>query len=270
MVPPGPPDEGGPRLARELQERAARALPAAHVELLGSWWLRHSPGCAWWVGSVLPHGEAAAADLPAMVAAAEAFSAARGAATTFQVCPGACPAGLDRVLAARRYRRHTPMSLQAAAVADVLARLTAGAPDGHAAGRHDVHLEERPAEDWWAVWRAGIHHGEGASRAAEERLLARVTAPSAFARATAGGEPVSIARAVADTGWSGVFDVVTLPHARGRGAASAVLAALARWAKSQGCSGLYLQVERDNAAALRLYARAGFREVAAYHYRERL
>ncbi len=263
------PSAGDPRLVTELQERAARALPAAHVEQLGSWWLRSSPGCAWWVGSVLPHGEAAAAGLPAMVAAAEAFSVARGGTATFQVCPGACPAGLDDVLAARGYRRHTPMSLQAAAVAEVLVRLPAGTHDAPAAGRHDVRLAEHPGEDWWAVWRAGIHHGEGADRTSEEALLGRVATPSALATATAGGEPVSIARAVADTGWAGVFDVVTLPHARGRGAASAVLAALAGWAEMQDCTGLYLQVERDNIAARDLYAEVGFAEVAAYHYRGR-
>ena len=253
-----------PEPVRFLQERAARALPAAHVELLGTWWLRSSPGCAWWVGSVLPHGEAAAADLPAMVAAAEAFSAARGAATTFQVCPGACPPDLDRILAERGYRRHTPMSLQAAAVAEV-----AAASFRPADVAPEVSLAEAPGEDWWTVWRAGIHHGEGAGRAAEEGLLARVAAPSAFATGVAGGEPVSIARAVADAGWAGVFDVVTLPHARGRGAARAVLGALAGWAQAHGCAGLYLQVERDNAAALGLYAKAGFREAGRYHYRER-
>jgi ribosomal protein S18 acetylase RimI-like enzyme len=46
-----------------------------------------------------------------------------------------------------------------------------------------------------------------------------------------------------------------------------VLAALARWAAERGARRLYLQVERDNPAALGLYARAGFRERYGYHYR---
>jgi ribosomal protein S18 acetylase RimI-like enzyme len=46
-----------------------------------------------------------------------------------------------------------------------------------------------------------------------------------------------------------------------------VLAALARWARARGAERLYLQVERENAVALRLYARAGFRERYRYHYR---
>lgn len=61
--------------------------------------------------------------------------------------------------------------------------------------------------------------------------------------------------------------MATLPGARGKGAARAVLAALAHWAAGQGADSMYLQVERDNAPAARLYDRAGFSELCAYHYR---
>jgi ribosomal protein S18 acetylase RimI-like enzyme len=46
-----------------------------------------------------------------------------------------------------------------------------------------------------------------------------------------------------------------------------VLAALAGWAGAHGASRMYLQVERDNMPARRLYERAGFREICGYHYR---
>jgi GNAT superfamily N-acetyltransferase len=91
-----------------------------------------------------------------------------------------------------------------------------------------------------------------------------VRQPSAYASVALGGEVVAVGRAVADTGWVGVFGMGTLPTARGRGAARAVLAALARWAEGDR---MYLQVERDNAAAMRLYERMGFAEACAYHYR---
>lgn len=47
-----------------------------------------------------------------------------------------------------------------------------------------------------------------------------------------------VGRAVADTGWTGVFGMATLPDAR-----------------------------RHGVAAVRLYRRAGFGEACAYHYR---
>ncbi|HSJ45724.1 MAG TPA: GNAT family N-acetyltransferase [Euzebyales bacterium] len=49
----------GPALVRRLQEKAARALPAEHVD---GWWLRHSTSCAWWVAAVLPHADRVVAD----------------------------------------------------------------------------------------------------------------------------------------------------------------------------------------------------------------
>jgi GNAT superfamily N-acetyltransferase len=255
-----------PGVVRGLQERAARALPAELVEYADGWWLRHDSGRSWWVGSVLPHGpagpqgpagSAGQAELARRVARAEEFYAGHGTAARFQITPPACPAGLDDLLAGRGYRRSGPVSLQAAAVADV--------PGPRAGDRLRVRTEDRPGAAWFGVWHAV--HGRGARTDAEWGLLDRVAGPSAYARVLDGDATVAVGRAVADTGWAGVFAVATLPAARGRGAGGRVLGALAGWAGAHGAARLYLQVERDNPAALRLYARAGFRELCTYHYR---
>jgi GNAT superfamily N-acetyltransferase len=78
---------------------------------------------------------------------------------------------------------------------------------------------------------------------------------------------VAVGRAVADTGWAGVFGMATLPEARGKGAARHVLAALADWAVAHQADRMYLQVERDSLPALQLYERTGFSEICGYHYR---
>jgi ribosomal protein S18 acetylase RimI-like enzyme len=251
------PRRGHGELVRDLQQRAARALPAEHVEDVDGWWLRHAPSRAWWTGTVLPHGDAEPGDLAGRVAAAEAFYADRGAPARFQISPGACPDGLDALLAARGYRRESPMSLQQAPVASLLEE----APTGSLR----VHLDDRPTTAWFEVWQAVHDHGGGAR--AEQAMLQRVDGPSAYARAVVGHEVVAVARAVADTGWVGVFSMATLPAARGQGIGRTVLTALAPWAGAHGADRMYLQVEHDNAPALRLYRRAGFHEVCDYHYR---
>jgi GNAT superfamily N-acetyltransferase len=58
-----------------------------------------------------------------------------------------------------------------------------------------------------------------------------------------------------------VFGMATLPHARGKGAARSVLAALADWVGAHEADRTYLRL------ALRLYERTGFDEVGGYHYR---
>jgi GNAT superfamily N-acetyltransferase len=221
------------------------------------WWLRHASGGAWWVGTVLPHADADGGELVRRVAAAERFYAGHAAPAGFQISPGAGPGQLDSVLAARGYRRHSPMSLQAAATGRILARVPAASTQ--------VRVDDRPTRAWLDVW--GAVHGHGGDSRSEQDMLARVVQPSAYACAVTGDGVVAVGRAVADTGWAGVFGMATLPGARGTGAARSVLAALAGWAGAHQTGRLYLQVERDNVPARRLYERAGFREVCPYHYR---
>jgi GNAT superfamily N-acetyltransferase len=245
----------GLEIVRGLQERTARALPAEHVEVVEGWWLRHAPGCAWWAATVLPHGDAGPGDLVRRVVEAERFYAGRGAAARFQISPGACPEGLDAVLAARGYRRECAVSLRVASCARVLELVPAGAVR--------IRLDERVTSAWFETWLA-VHGGDPRS---ERDMLDRVDRPSVYARAMVGDDVVAVGRAVADAGWVGVFGMATLPEARGKGAARGVLAALARWAGAHGAEHMYLQVERDNGPALRLYERSGFAEICRYHYR---
>ncbi|WP_425582031.1 GNAT family N-acetyltransferase [Streptosporangium fragile] len=242
---------------RGLQERAARALPAEHITDVEGWWLRHTPSCAWWVGTVLPHRDARRGELVRRVVGAEEFYAGHGAAARFQISPGACPEGLDTVLAERGYRRQSPVSLQVASAARVLEQAPAGSPR--------VRLDDRPTRAWFETWHAV--HGHGGDPRSEWDLLGRVERPCAYACVMIGDDVLAVGRAVADTGWAGVFGMATLPEARGKGAARDVLAALAAWAGTHGADRMYLQVERDNIPALRLYERMGFGEICGYHYR---
>lgn len=245
-----------PEAVRGLQERAARGLPAEHVEDVDGWWLRHAPNCSWWAGTVLPHGDAEADGLAHRVVEAEKFYVRHGATARFQISPPACPDGLDAVLAERGYRRQSPVSLQVASTARVLEQVPTGSLR--------VRLDDRATRAWFEVWRAASGHGDFR---AEWDMLARVEPPVAYACAMSGDDVVAVGRAVADTGWAGVFGMATLPRARGRGAARDVLAALAGWAGAHDADRMYLQVERDNLPALRLYERTGFREMCGFHYR---
>ncbi|MCC5576158.1 GNAT family N-acetyltransferase [Microtetraspora sp. AC03309] len=242
----------GSHVVRGLQERAARALPAEHVEHAGGWWLRLAPTCSWWVGTVLPHGDAGPEELARRVGEAEEFYGRHGLDTRFQISPRACPDALDALLADRGYRRGGRMSLQAASTARVLEQ---------ASGSTRVRVDDRPAGEWFEVWHA-VHGHDG-----EWDLLGRVERPSAYASVSVGADVIAVGRAVADDGWAGVFGMATLPRARGKGAAREVLAALAGWARTQAADRMYLQVECENHAAVRLYAWAGFQEVCGYHYR---
>jgi len=48
-------------------------------------------------------------------------------------------------------------------------------------------------------------------------------------------------------------DLFTAPQARGQGAGTALIGAVADWARAQGCSTLYWQTQESNVTARRLY-----------------
>lgn len=242
-----------PALLRSLQERAARAQPVEHVVYDAGWWLRRTDSASWWLAAVLPHGEPA--DLLAQVERAEQAYAAAGDAASFQISPGVCPDGLDGLLDARGYRRDGRISLRCAATADVLSALEP---------RLESRVEDRADDAWFDVWHRVHGHGDpGPDRANLERLVS----PAGYATVLVDGEAVAVGRAVAESGWTGLFGLATLPEARGRGAGRELLRVLAAWARGQGAPDMYLQVESGNAPANALYAKAGFTEALGYHYR---
>jgi len=245
-------DSASLEFVRGLQERAARAQPAEHLERIGDWWLRHTGGSSWWVGTVLAHGEADPEELDRRIRAAEDFYARFGATTAMQLAPGVCAAALDGMLAARGYVRSSDLTLMTAR-ADAIDLASSALP---------VRLDEAPNQAWLEARSAVV--GE---RQAEAAMHARVRARSVFASVTQGDRIVAVGRAVLDDGWAGVFSMRTLPAARRRGAGRSVLGALAGWAVERDAEGLYLQVEGGNEPAVRLYESAGFTATARYHYR---
>jgi N-acetylglutamate synthase len=241
----------------ELQERAARAVPAAQQENAYGCWLRYVDSKAtWWAGAALMHDRAPSRQVVTTIGAAEDFYALHGEPARFQVCP-ACPPDLDDALRRRRYGLESVASLLVVNAAQLAGRRWA-AP-------LRVELEEQADAEWFQLFMAA--QAPNVDPAPERRLLQRVEAWSAYATVSISGYPIAVGRAVADTGWVGLFSMATLPDARRRGAGSALLAALADWAVTQDSSHMYLQVEHNNAAALRLYRRAGFEEACTYHYR---
>ena len=75
------------------------------------------------------------------------------------------------------------------------------------------------------------------------------------------GDVILLLRSGADYGR--LYSLVVAPTARGQGLGDRLIAAAERAAKAEGRSRLRLEVRRDNAAAQALYAKRGYRQVAA-------
>ncbi len=207
-------------LVGDLVEKAARATPVAAEDRRTCWWLRHTDNQTWWSGAAIHHGAADA--LHRRVEAAEKFYAEREAVTRFQICAD-CPHELDELLAQRGYRRTPPVSLQTA-VAD--AQTGAQSPSAMAVCAHESLTAE-----WIDVLRVTSKPGTDVER--ETRLLRRVDVAQTYITVFAQGQPLGIGRAVSDDGWTGIFNMATVPQARRRGVGRLILSAIAFWACSR-------------------------------------
>jgi ribosomal protein S18 acetylase RimI-like enzyme len=247
--------------ALRLTHLIADAWPAAETSALGEWRLRWAWGVTRRANSVIATGHPDRA-LDAAVDTAEAFYAARGLATRFQLSKGAAPAALSLLLAERGYAEDARTDVITAPLAGVAVRGGAGWATAEATA---------PGDAWWLIYSA-VEHGsvqpaggtdvEGAFRG----TLLRPSAPTIFVTASRDGVPAAAGQGVAQGEWLGLQCVATLPEFRRTGGARAVMASLARWGERQGCRFVYLAVLRSNAAAQHLYRQAGFSAVDSYAY----
>ncbi len=251
-----PPPFGDPYL---LDELAANAWPALVMQVVDGWRLRVTPGVrARRSNSVLPLAGRDEIPLADRIALVDKFYARWDATVRYQVSAAAQPPELDAVLAERGFGVEAPVHVQAAVLDEVLDRTAAAGP---APARVSEQLEDR----WLATTGALFQRSDpGTMRA---RVLERIGPPVGFALLEIDGQPASVGMGVLERGWVGIFSMGTRPQFRGRGAATAILNALAHWARARGAHHAYLQVEETNHPAHRVYQRAGFRASYRYHYR---
>ncbi|WP_245997120.1 GNAT family N-acetyltransferase [Brevibacillus invocatus] len=80
-------------------------------------------------------------------------------------------------------------------------------------------------------------------------------------------EVVACGLGVLDSGYIGLYDIVTDSRCRKQGFGEQLVLHLLQWGRDNGAEISYLQVIADNRPALGLYAKLGYQEVYRYWYR---
>ena len=231
-----------------MEAAAADAL-RPHVSVHDDGWTLRvdGTGVVRRANAVLPR--AAGSDpLAAKLARAEAWYRARGRAPRFLMAPDAEPTDLVDALRTAGYRFEVP----------VLVLVRDLGPDAVTAAE-DAEVALTADADWRAAYAATLPEDERA-----ERLRLAVAAPMPRAYVAVGADGCGLAVRSGDL--VGLFDVATAPHARRRGVARRVTAALLAWGATQGARRAYLQVSEANEAGRALYAGFGFRPAYRYVY----
>lgn len=253
--------------ARLLDELAANATASTTVQLVDGWLLRAAPGLPFRRANAtvpLPGTSAPTLETTARIEMVERFYRSRGLRPRFQLSSAAVPFDLDHRLAERGYLIDAPVDILVAAAHVVLGSLEpTDLPPARVEGLIDPEWVESFADA-----NADSQDRQTRSRLeAYAHLLGTIGPRNAAAVIDLDGRPAAIGLGVLERGFVGVFGLATRSDARRRGAARAVLGALATWAIDERAPNLYLQVETDNDPARALFESVGFVHNHGYHYR---
>lgn len=224
--------------------------PALSEVDVDGWVARFSGGVTQRANSVLP--VRAPGDVDSALARVEALYAARGLPVIFQVGPGAAPAELDQVLDRRGYVLGSPTGVFVAEV-------------GERSSSPLVEVEDAPSAEWLQLWWAVDGRGDDAALAVAVKIL--TAGPALYATVRDSSGAVAVARLALVGEWGGVYCMAVREDARRRGVGAVLLDGLLQAGRARGVRRAWLQVRAENSGARRLYQRAGFTEVARYHYR---
>ena len=125
-----------------------------------------------------------------------------------------------------------------------------------------ARILDKPDEAWTAVFLGdGFDPTDGA-----HRVAALTRSPGAiFGAAGEGGATRAVGVMSFGAEWAGIHGMRTAPAHRGKGYASAILAAMGRVAQVRVVTKVFLQVEEPNPAR-RIYRAAGFAPIWRYYY----
>lgn len=240
-----------------IEEAGLNALQTQRQIFYDGWLLRVSPGKARRARSVNAHF-GSTLPLDDKIEFCERFYARHGLPTLFRITPFRKPTDLEHALERHGYVAFDPTLVQVAPLD----------PPIEVPGHDGVALSSPPVPEFVAA--VGTMRGSTATQqAAHLERLSQTALPVLALVARLDGAVVGAGQVALEGDLAGVYDVVTVEEAQGKGIATTMVNELLLWAWNLGASRAYLQVDAGNAAALAVYAKFGFATAYTYHYRAR-
>jgi ribosomal protein S18 acetylase RimI-like enzyme len=241
---------------REIERACAATWPAVEVVKLGGWELRASDSFSQRANSALPLGAPPfgepSGDLTAALKEVVDFYRSRNLTPRFAV-PLPSYAALDAALSEEGWQSGDSVSVQICDLSTLAS-----------AYEYEVAITNAPDNEWLALFPPALGR-DG---------LAVLTGGTAFfatirQRDQQTGDLVvtAIGRAAVFEGWCAIAALNTADKFKRKGCAQSIMRALAQHAVQLGAGRAFLQVSTNNAPALALYERLGFREHHTYVYR---
>jgi ribosomal protein S18 acetylase RimI-like enzyme len=241
---------------RTIEELSMNARPALRTLLYDGWVVRFAHGFTKRANSVNPI-YVSSVQVEEKIRFCEHFYREESLPVMFKMTPAASPDDLDKRLARRRYRLDSPTSVQ---ILDLTNSRMSQISVSSA-------IEEL-SEEWLASFArlSGTRHRD---RNTLRQLLTSIATRRGFFFLRRDRRVVACGMGVVQDSYVGIFDVVVDPKFRHLGYGMQLMLDVLGWGRKHGARTAYLQVLLDNAPALHLYSKLGFKENYRYWYRIR-
>ena len=246
----------------ELDLLMAAAWPPLLVQQCDGWLFRSTSGVSRRANSVLVVGQPD--DMAATVAAAESFYRTLGTEALFLVSDALVPSAVPRYLQGCGFGPSSNTWMLYATTTEVLSAVPA-------TDQWAVRVSPEPTDAWFdTYWVVESTRKPGASAEVVTRnVLLKPDSPAVFVSLSDGDDVLAVGQIVIRHGWACTQCLVTVPTARGQGAAAQILRHLAREAEACGVTRMFAAVMADNEASLSLCRATSFRRSHRYSYYSR-
>jgi GNAT superfamily N-acetyltransferase len=238
----------------KLEELSLNAWPALQTMLYDGWVIRFADGYTKRANSVNPL-YSSSLDIEEKLHFCEHLFQEKKLPVVFKMTPAISPGNLDEKLSTIGYQMDSSTSVQTIDLETVNLQVSS-----------EAEIEDNLSEEWLGNF-CRMSAVSELHRTTLRKILLNIIPRHCFVSIRSGDKIIACGLGVLQSGYVGLFDIVTDKEFRNRGYAQEVVKTILAWGKQNAARKAYLQVMLDNVPALYLYSKIGFTEQYQYWYR---
>jgi len=242
------------QLIQKIEELSMNALPALQTTVYDGWVLRFADGYTKRANSINPI-YFSTEELNSKIENAEKMYRKKNLKIVYKLTEQVSPENLDRTLEINGYFIDGLTSVQVLSLKDKSVKI------GHKVTVYDT------LQDKWFKSFCELNNISEKDQLTLKQILNNIIPKSCYFLLSDDDEILACGMCVLESDYIGLFDIVTREEYRNRGYGSILIHNILQWGKDNGAKYAYLQVMLNNAPALKLYSKLGFKEIYRYWYR---
>jgi ribosomal protein S18 acetylase RimI-like enzyme len=246
---------------RTVQERANNIWPAEFSYFLNGWIIRFSKGVTWRANSVLPlnyWGENISEDIKKVEEIYKQFNSS----SKFMLHDHHDPSELHSLLIKAAYKSVMPT--------DVMGKLLMDIDIQNNDNGYKYHFMVNRDPEWYSALTRLSPNRSPYKMTIIGEIIDRVHIPQkSFFYALNKSDIIGVALAIIDNGYMGIMNLTVDPEYRNQGVATNLIRQTIKWGKNYNTKWLFLQVEKSNTSARKLYEKIGLDDWYSYTYYEK-